>query len=390
MATRPDAPTTVPGAAALLPAGLHDVLPPDAAREAAVVQRAMATLASHGYERVEPPLIEFEETLLSGPGAGLARDSFRLMDPVSQRMMAVRPDITPQVARLARTRLVNVPRPLRLCYAGQVLRVRGSQLRPERQFAQVGAELLGADSAAADREVVALAVEVLSRLGVERLSVDLNVPTLVPSLIGSFDLPADRAARLRHALDRKDAAGVAESAGPAAPLLAGLLAATGPAEKALDTARGLALPAGASAALGRLVDTVAGVRSRLPDLAMTVDFVEHRGFEYQTGVSFTLFARGVRGELGRGGRYDAGHDGVVAEPATGFTLFMDSVLRALPPAAPVERLYLPADAPPDVAADLRADGWVTVAGLEREPDPAAEARRLGCAALWVDGAVRRL
>jgi ATP phosphoribosyltransferase regulatory subunit len=117
---------------ALLPLGLRDLLPPDAAAEALVVGRMMAVLESHGYQRVKPPLAEFEESLLSGPGAAMAQETFRLMDPVSQRMIGLRADMTPQVARIAATRLRNVPRPLRLCYAGQVLRVKGGQLRPER------------------------------------------------------------------------------------------------------------------------------------------------------------------------------------------------------------------------------------------------------------------
>src|SRR5690606_35936945 len=104
-------------------------------------------------ERVKPPLIEFEDGLLSGPGAAVAADTFRLMDPVSQRMMAIRADMTLQVARIAATRLRNQPRPLRLSYAGQVLRVAGTQLRPERQFGQAGVELIGAACPAADAEV---------------------------------------------------------------------------------------------------------------------------------------------------------------------------------------------------------------------------------------------
>src|SRR5690606_15769726 len=112
----------------------------------AVVERVMACFASHGYERVKPPLIEFEEGLLAGPGAALAAGTFRLMDPVSQRMMGVRADMTLQVARIAATRLKNQARPLRLSYAGQVLRVSGTQLRPERQFGQAGIELIGAPS----------------------------------------------------------------------------------------------------------------------------------------------------------------------------------------------------------------------------------------------------
>ncbi len=134
-----------PANRALLPAGLRDILPPFAEYEAKVVGRLAKYFTAHGYERVKPPLIEFEESLLSEAGAAMAPHSFRLMDPVSQRMLAVRADMTLQVARIATTRLANAPRPLRLSYAGQVLRVRGSQLRPERQFGQAGIELIGAD-----------------------------------------------------------------------------------------------------------------------------------------------------------------------------------------------------------------------------------------------------
>src|SRR5713226_733193 len=98
---------------ALLPTGIHDLLPPEAEIEAAVVSRLMASLAAHGYERVKPPLVEFEDSLLSGAGAAMGTATFRMMDPVSQRMIGVRADMTPQVARIAAARLGNAPRPLR-------------------------------------------------------------------------------------------------------------------------------------------------------------------------------------------------------------------------------------------------------------------------------------
>ncbi len=124
---------------ALLPPGLGDALPPDAEFEAGVVARLLESFASHGYERVKPPLVEFEESLFAGAGAAMAGATFRLMDPVSQRMMGVRADITPQIARIAATRLAAAPRPLRLSYAGEVLCVAAGQLRVEREFVQVGA-----------------------------------------------------------------------------------------------------------------------------------------------------------------------------------------------------------------------------------------------------------
>ncbi len=367
---------------ALLPQGLRDLLPPDAAIEAGVVARQMAVLASHGYQRVKPPLVEFEENLLAGAGAAMAPETFRLMDPISQRMIGLRADMTPQVARIAMTRLGKAPRPLRLCYAGQVLRVRGGETRPERQVGQVGAELIGTDAITADVEVVTLAAAALAASGVAGLSVDLTLPTLVPAVCAALGLGAAAVDALRAALDHKDAAAVAAVGGRAALLLGKLLAAAGAATKALASLDALDLPPAAAAERARLAAVVAAVQRAAPDLAITVDPVENRGFEYHTGVSFTLFARGVRGELGRGGRYRTGNgDG---EAATGFTLYTDTVLRALPAPAPVPRLYVPLGADPDAAARRRGEGWATVAGLAPVADAAAEAKRLDCGH-WLDG-----
>src|SRR5487761_2258448 len=153
---------------ALLPAGLRDLLPPEAATEAAAVEALMEVFAAHGYARIRPPLLEFEDSLLAGSGAAVADQTFRLMDPDSQRMMGLRADTTPQVVRIATTRLAGAPRPLRLSYAGQCLRVRGGQLSPERQVAQAGIELIGHDSPDADAEIVLVGAEALAAVGLTR------------------------------------------------------------------------------------------------------------------------------------------------------------------------------------------------------------------------------
>ena len=374
----------------LLPAGLQDLLAPDAAHEAAVVERLMASFTGHGYERVKPPLMEFEETLLAGAGAAVSQQTFRLMDPVSQRMMALRADITPQVARVAATRLRQAPRPLRLCYAGQVLRVKGSQLRPERQFGQAGAELMGAARPEADAEVVLLAAAALGAAGVATISVDLNQPTLVTAVARGLNIDPETTGRLRQALDRKDAAAVAELAGTHAALFQSLLSKAGPAADALPALKALALPDAARVELDRLDRVAALIAAAAPDLTLTVDPVEHRGFEYQTGVSFTLFARGVRGELGRGGRYETEYPDGASETATGFTLYMDTVLRAVPPPAPARRLYLPPATDSASAGRLRSEGWTTVAGLDPERDPLDEAKRLGCSHAWLADQIQQI
>ncbi len=367
---------------ALLPAGLQDLLPPDAAREAELGARLLACFHSHGYERVKPPFIEFEDSLLSGTGAGLTESSFRLMDPISRRMMALRSDMTPQVARIARTRLARSPRPLRLSYGGDILRVEGSELRPERQFAQVGFEVIGAASPHADAEVVLLAVEALSGLGLENLTVDLNAPTLVTAILGGLDLDGETRNALRAALDRKDVAGVASLDGAAAAQLNGLLGATGIAGPALAALAELDLPAAAQAAAQSLLAVAGLIIEASPGLNMTIDPVERRGFEYQTGVSFTLFAGGVRGELGRGGRYPLAANGEHSEDAAGCTLYMDSLLRAVPPGEAEKRVFLPHGTAISAARELRAEGWIAIAALGPSGDDAEEARRFGCSHLY--------
>ena len=362
---------------ALLPAGLQDVLPPAAAHEAATVERLMGIFAGHGYERVKPPLVEFEDSLLSGPGAAMAKRSFRLMDPVSQRMLAVRADMTLQVARIAATRLSRQARPLRLSYAGQVLRVKGSNLRPERQVGQAGVELIGAGSAGADAEVILLAAEALSVLEVRNLSIDLNLPLLVSATAAGRGLDRASTAALVAALDRRDAAAIGRLAGREAPLFRTLLQAAGSARLALATLARLDLPIAAAAERDRLAEVVELLLSSAPELVLTVDPVEHRGLEYHSGVGFSMLARKVRGELGRGGRYLSAK----GEASTGFTLYLDSLLRAVPGSRPQPRLFLPAGTARPVAAAWRAKGWATVAGLDPGGDDKAEARRLGCSHL---------
>jgi ATP phosphoribosyltransferase regulatory subunit len=378
-----------PPALALLPAGLHDLLPPDAEREAALAERAMAVFRSHGYERVKPPLVEFEESLLSGVGRAWSLQTFRLLDPESQRMMAIRADMTLQVARLSRSRLVNAPRPLRLCYAGEVLRIGGALLSPERQFRQIGCELIGSLEPAADAEIVVLAASALAEIGVTGLSIDLNLPTLVPTIFAAYGISGEDERRLAHALAHRDSA-IAAAEPEVGPLLAELLALAGPADAAIERLSRVALPEAAEASRARLLDTVRFIRVADPDLALTIDPLERQGFEYQTGLSFTIFARASRRELGRGGRYRiaAESGSMTGEPATGFSLFADAILAATAGAPPAQRVYLAFGCRPAVSRALRSEGWVAVAALKDDEDPAAAARQLGCTHLVAKGTDR--
>ena len=367
---------------ALLPAGLQDLLPPEAEHEAQLVEAMMQAFATQGYERVKPPLLEFEDSLLAGSGAAVSEQTFRLMDPVSQRMMGLRADTTPQVARIAATRLARVQRPLRLCYAGQVLRVRGQPLAPERQLPQTGIELIGSESAAADAEVATVALEALAAVGVTHASLDITLPRMTGALFDAAGLAPDARTPLARALDRKDAASVAErvrqaGAHPALAALSELLAAAGPVDGALAALEEAQLPDAARIIADNAAAVVDAIRARAPALRITMDPVEFRGFRYHTGVAFTLYGPGQTGELGRGGRYLSLND----EPATGMSLYPDAVLRAAPPVEPRPRLFVPLGTPEPLAARFRAEGYATVRAL----GPGDTADQLRCTHTIRDG-----
>lgn len=385
--------------AALLPNGVADTVPPAAAREWRIVTALVDHYAGYGYELVKPPLMEFEESLLSGTGAACAPHMFRLMDPVSQRMLGLRSDITPQIARISQTRLHKRARPLRLSYVGDVVRITGTQLRPERAFRQIGAELFGSLHPAADAEIIELAISAALKLGIRNVSIDLCLPTLLPAMLASQPLDAEIRTAIENAVYRHDTDQLPDH--PIAGSIAGLLNAAGKASHVLSAMDGLGLPDRLDADRNRLRHVVEHLQTCFDDLLITVDLLERRGFEYQSGLSFTLFAKGIRGELGRGGRYRTATTGAnmvqaplpgangsaVGEPAVGFTLFADTLLRAVPEFEADRRLYLPRSHRAE-AARLRADGWVVICALTDETEgggiePAARAQH--CTHYWQDG-----
>jgi ATP phosphoribosyltransferase regulatory subunit len=361
----------------LLPEGLHDRLPPMAEAEAALTTRMMAVFAAHGHERVSPPLVEYEETLGSRLASAARRELLRFTDPVSQHTLALRSDITGQVGRIAVTRMATSVRPLRLSYAGPVLRVRGTQLAPERQSQQIGAELIGLDSAAAARAMLRLAVEALVAAGVTGLSLDLTLPRLVADLHAA-GLAAGTASlsELQALLDGKDAASL-RAAGAVA--YEPLIAAAGPAKAALAQLRALPVMPLQLDALASLVDSLAD----LP-VQVTLDPTERHGFEYQSWLGFSFFADGQPFEIGRGGSYSLLHPDGHEEPALGFSLYLDSLVAGGLGRTARARVFLPLGTAPADGAALRAQGFATVAAL------CSDCTAAGCSHIFENGAAQPL
>ncbi|MDF2637228.1 MAG: phosphoribosyltransferase regulatory subunit [Novosphingobium lindaniclasticum] len=355
----------------LLPEGLGDRLPQQASASQQVRRMAHDVLASHGYERVETPLIEFEKALAHRMAGVQVRRMFRFVDSVSMRMLALRSDMTAQVARIAATGLAEAPRPLRLSYSGQVCTIKGDGLDPRRERLQLGAELIGTDSVAAAAEIVELAIEALRAAGATGISVDFTLPDLVDTLsVEALPLPEARIAAVRQMLDAKDAGGLVDVGGEG---YLPLLYAVGPFASAIE--RLAAFECG-----GALASRIAGLReiaARVSDKArITLDPSERHGFEYQSWFGFTIYAEGISGSLGRGGTYRIlGQTGHHPESATGFSLYPDPLVDLLAAEPQAQRkLFLPLGHDPRVAGQQRAIGWTTVAALSESDDPLA----LGC------------
>jgi ATP phosphoribosyltransferase regulatory subunit len=355
----------------LLPEGLGDRLPQQAWASQTVRRAAHDVLASHGYARVETPVLEFEKALAHRMAGVQVRRMFRFVDPVSMRMLALRSDITAQVARIAATGLAQAPRPLRLSYSGQVVTIKGDGLDPARERLQLGAELVGADSTEAVADIVELAIEALRAAGATGVSVDFTLPDLVDTLsAGALPLPSMNIEAVRQMLDAKDAGGLVDAGGEA---YLPLLYAVGPFDSAIEQLAAFdvgGVLASRIAALRAIAARVGG-KARL-----TLDPSERHGFEYQSWFGFTIYADGVPGSLGRGGTYSIlGQTGRNPESATGFSLYPDPLIESLSAAAGEERrLFLPLGHDREVASRQRAIGWVTVAALSEADDALA----LGC------------
>ena len=367
----------------LLPAGLSDLLAPQAQQDADAVAAVLSCFSQFGYQRIKPPLLEFETSLLGdGPGAALADQTFRLLDPISRRMMGLRSDMTAQIARISGTRLASRPRPLRLAYGGDVMRVVPDVLNPERQLVQAGAEIIGRDDEGAVVEIILAGVLGLQKAGIKHVTLDLGLPHLAEVLLGKELALMDAAIKqqLFEAISNRDISALAGLPIAAAEKLADVVTASG---ASTDALRSLCVDLDASAAgkLDSLLKVADTLKKLLPDVAITLDPLDMQGFGYHTSISFSLFAKGLRGAIAKGGAYRTGYD----EAAVGISVYMERVLRGLaaPDAPPF--VYIPAGLGFVVALSYIQRGRHIVFGSQGA-DETAEARALGCQFIVRDAA----
>ncbi|MBM4181880.1 MAG: ATP phosphoribosyltransferase regulatory subunit [Betaproteobacteria bacterium] len=361
----------------LLPEYVEDILP-HYARAGELLRRNLLDLFdAHGYELVAPPLVEYLESLLTGAARDLDLKTFKVVDGLSGRMLGVRADMTPQVARID-AHLINHQGPTRLCYAGPVLRTRPAGLGSREPF-QVGAELFGHAGIEADLEIQGLLLAALKAAGVPGPRLSLGHAGVFRALADGAGLPPEQATALFTALRDKDVPEVeALTASLGAPWQAAFRALPnlygGP--QALERARS-ALPD--LPAIRQALDDLARLLAAGEGADLAVDLADLRGDGYHNGVMFAAYAGGQSRAVALGGRYDgAGAVFGRARAATGFSLDLRQILDCLPEPAAGSGILAPlADEAGLIAkiAQLRAAGERVVAVL---PGHDAHVAELGC------------
>ena len=371
----------------LLPDGLEEALP-EAARRMETLRRAVLDQFDvWGYDLVMPPLAEYLESLLTGVGGELDLQTFKLTDQMTGRLMGVRADLTPQVARIDAHRLRDSG-PSRLCYVGTVLRTRPDEWSGSRSPLQAGAELFGHDGLDSDVEILRLMLATLERCGVRDASIDLGHVDIYRSLARVAGLDPVRERTFFDLLQRKAIPEIEETLSAwqldaeVGRQLRALVELNGGAGVLAEARAALAAaPVQVSAAIARLETVIARLQESHPDLDVHVDLGELRGYSYHTGLVFAAFVPGSGQEIARGGRYnDIGRVFGRARAATGFSTDLRQLLRLVPEEGEARRDCVIAPAEGDsgldaAIADLRARGVRVRRQLAGESPEAAETGR---------------
>lgn len=342
----------------VLPDHIADVLPSEARHIEELRRNLLDTARCYGYELVMPPLLEHLESLLTGAGAALDLQTFKLVDQLSGRMMGLRADSTPQVARID-AHLLNRPGVTRLCYCGPVLHTRPGAPHASREPLQFGAEIYGHAGLEADLEILTLALDCLKVVKVASPSVDLADARIVHALLKGVPVEIALAEQIYAALAAKDASELAvltkSFPAPSRQGLLALLQLYGDEKVLLEAEKAIQpLPA-----VREALSNLKWLASQLDGATVSFDLADLRGYAYYTGTRFSIYAAGASDALVRGGRYD--EVGAVFgrnRPAAGFSLDIKALVGVLP-ARPLRAAIR---APWREAADLR----VAIASLRAQ------------------------
>ncbi|STZ76523.1 ATP phosphoribosyltransferase regulatory subunit [Bergeriella denitrificans] len=360
-----------------LPEHVADVLPTMARQLESAREQLLALFRVHGYELVQPPLMEYSNSLLTHIDAGLSLKTIRVADQISGRQLGIRADITPQVARIDAHLLSANNGINRLCYAGAVLHARPDGFFSTREPLQVGAELYGYDGIAADIELVDLMLKSMALADFGDVLLSLGHIGVFRALAEAAHLDREQSAQLLALMQDKDAEAVRKLV--AGWQLDGMWAKAFSLLPTLYGGREILAAARAKlpdlSAVGKALDELQAVCDAFPEQALHIDLSELRVDNYHTGLLYAAYGAKSHDAVARGGRYDGlgGHFGR-ARPATGFSFDLRTFIGRLPDAgrSPVIMVaQQDAAAAREAVAELRAQGQCVIVDYGMEHNGSA-------------------
>ena len=344
----------------LLPEGFRDSLPELATKENRVNSTFIKLMEINGFLLVKPPLLEFESSLFFLLDDNEDANSFRVLDPISQKMMGIRSDITVQIARISCGSLVELPRPLKVCYCGEVLRVNNNSLNLSRQSTQIGSEIIGIEQNDCENEIITLMIESLNCLRIKNFFINFTMPTLISAIVKDFKLSKTDLEFVRDRFNNKNSDGLEKISKRLKIISDALIDSVGDAKVNLKKLKKIKFTKKIKFEIQSFIKIISRIIKDFPYLKILIDPLEIDESNYHTGIAFKVFSENFK-ELFSGGNYKVSNENCI-----GFSGFTESLLlESFMKKKSIKKILIPKYSDPKLKKNLQKKGFFTFQAIKK-------------------------
>ena len=344
----------------LLPEGFRDSLPELATKENRVNSTFIKLMEINGFLLVKPPLLEFESSLFFLLDDNEDANSFRVLDPISQKMMGIRSDITVQIARISCGSLVELPRPLKVCYSGEVLRVNNNNLNLSRQSTQIGSEIIGIEQNDCENEIITLMIESLNCLRIKNFFINFTMPTLISAIVKDFKLSKTDLEFVRDRFNNKNSDGLEKISKRLKIISDALIDSVGDAKVNLRKLKKIKFTKKIKLEIQSFIKIISRIIKDFPCLKILIDPLEIDESNYHTGIAFKVFSENFK-ELFSGGNYKVSNENCI-----GFSGFTESLLlESFMKKKSIKKILIPKYSDSKLKKNLQKKGFFTFQAIKK-------------------------
>ena len=353
----------------LLPEGFKVLLPEEAEKEEFISRKILDFFSKFGYSLVKTPLVEYEDNNTEDKLLEDILDPFILMEPDTKKVLILRPDITLQVAKLAGSKLINKNRPLRLTYKGEVFRNIKNIYQTDRQFKQIGAEIIGGPNLQSLLEVLDVTIKILSKLKIKNITIDFTLPAISRYLEKNIDFKKKEGLFIQEAMDNKNGTLIKETK---YSYIKDIIELSGPLEKVKKNFKTLKVPKPIKLMLQDFFGTISKIKKKFPNLSITLDITEAQSFLKYKDLAFKIYNKENANALAIGGNYELTNK----ETGVGTTIMLNKITDSITLIKP-KKVYVPYNTDP-TSSILKKKQFVFIKELSPKKLGLKEAKRLKC------------